>query len=88
MSEILFSKADIERSESSALKRENQSLVESCDSLEKSRQKLAHDLGIKEQQVSSYGVCVIMELKSRIRLKACSCVYSNTIKMPKSVHSN
>lgn len=43
---------DTERSEISALKRENQSLVESCDSLEKARQKAVHDLGVKEQQVS------------------------------------
>lgn len=43
---------DSERSEISSLKRENQSLVESCDSLEKARQKAAHDLGVKEQQVS------------------------------------
>lgn len=50
---FILSQADSERSETSALKRENQSLVESCDSLEKARQKLAHDLGVKEQQVSS-----------------------------------
>lgn len=43
---------DSERTEASALKRENQSLVESCDSLEKARQKIVHDLGVKEQQVS------------------------------------
>uniref|UniRef100_A0A3Q0RL32 Centromere protein F n=1 Tax=Amphilophus citrinellus TaxID=61819 RepID=A0A3Q0RL32_AMPCI len=43
-------KVDSERTETSALKRENQSLVESCDSLEKARQKVAHELGVKEQQ--------------------------------------
>lgn len=52
MRKFLFSQADSERTETSALKRENQSLVESCDSLEKSRQKVTHDLGVKEQQVS------------------------------------
>lgn len=50
---FVFFQADSERSETSALKRENQSLVESCDSLEKARQKVSHDLGVKEQQVSS-----------------------------------
>ncbi|TNN60828.1 Centromere protein F [Liparis tanakae] len=45
-------KADSERTETTALKRENQSLLESCDSLEKARQRVVHDLGIKEQQVS------------------------------------
>lgn len=50
---FVLSQADSERSETSALKRENQSLVESCDSLEKARQKISHDLGVKEQQVSS-----------------------------------
>lgn len=50
---FLFFQADSERTETSALKRENQSLVESCDSLEKARQKACHDLGVKEQQVSS-----------------------------------
>lgn len=54
LSVFLLSQADSERSETSALKRENQSLVESCDSLEKARQKLGHDLGVKEQQVSSF----------------------------------
>ncbi|CAL8403773.1 unnamed protein product [Boreogadus saida] len=45
-------KVDSERSDASHLIRENQTLLESCDSLEKSRQKVVHDLGIKEQQVS------------------------------------
>ncbi|KAG7252351.1 hypothetical protein CRUP_001673, partial [Coryphaenoides rupestris] len=44
-------KVDSERSDASTLKRENQTLVESCDSLEKARQKVVHDLGVKEQQV-------------------------------------
>lgn len=48
----LFLQVDSERTETSALKRENQSLLESCDSLEKARQKAVHDLGVKEQQVS------------------------------------
>lgn len=53
LSLFVLPQADSERSETSALKRENQSLLESCDSLEKARQKLGHDLGVKEQQVSS-----------------------------------
>lgn len=48
----LFLQVDSERTETSALKRENQTLLESCDSLEKARQKVVHDLGVKEQQVS------------------------------------
>lgn len=48
----LFLQVDSERTETSALKRENQTLLESCDSLEKARQKAVHDLGVKEQQVS------------------------------------
>lgn len=43
---------DGEKSEASALKRENQTLVESCEGLEKSRQKLLHDIQTKEQQVN------------------------------------
>lgn len=49
---FLFPQADSDRTETAALKRESQSLVESCDSLEKARQKAVHDLGVKEQQVS------------------------------------
>uniref|UniRef100_A0A8C2DDT8 Centromere protein F n=1 Tax=Cyprinus carpio TaxID=7962 RepID=A0A8C2DDT8_CYPCA len=45
-------KMDGEKSEASALKRENQTLVESCEGLEKSRQKLLHDIQTKEQQVN------------------------------------
>ena len=48
---LLSHQVDSERTETSALKRENQGLVESCDSLEKARQKVVHDLGVKEQQV-------------------------------------
>lgn len=43
---------DSEKSEASALKRENQSLVESCENLEKTKQKLTHDIQTKEQQVN------------------------------------
>lgn len=43
---------DSEKSEAASLKRENQALVESCESLDKTRQKLAHDLQVKEQQVN------------------------------------
>lgn len=52
-------KVDSERNEISALKRENQSLVESCDSLEKARQRVSHDLGVKEQQVRE--MCPVLE---------------------------
>ncbi|KAK6307580.1 hypothetical protein J4Q44_G00227280 [Coregonus suidteri] len=41
-----------QKSEASAVKRENQSLVESCDALEKACQKATHDQGEREQQVS------------------------------------
>lgn len=51
---FVFLQADSDRSETSALKRENQSLVESCDALEKTRQRVSHDLGVKEQQVSCF----------------------------------
>lgn len=43
---------DSEKSEASAIKRENQCLVESCESLEKTKQKLTHDIQTKEQQVN------------------------------------
>ena len=49
---ILSGQMDSEKSEASAMKRENQSLLESCDSLEKARQKASHDLTVKEQQVN------------------------------------
>lgn len=55
MINVSLSQCDSERTEASALKREQQSLVESCDSLEKARQKAVHDLGVKEQQVC--GIC-------------------------------
>ncbi|XP_076155777.1 uncharacterized protein cenpf isoform X1 [Alosa pseudoharengus] len=45
-------KFDSEKSEAAAIKRENQSLVESCDNLEKARLKLSHDFQVKEQQVN------------------------------------
>ncbi|XP_031436037.1 centromere protein F isoform X2 [Clupea harengus] len=45
-------KFDSEKSEVAAIKRENQSLLESCDNLDKTRLKLTHDLQVKEQQVN------------------------------------
>lgn len=41
-----------EKNESTILKRENQSLMELCDNLEKTKQKISHDLQVKESQVS------------------------------------
>lgn len=40
------------KNEGATLKREKQSLMELCDSLEKTRQKLSHDLQVKESQVN------------------------------------
>nr|XP_008124053.1 PREDICTED: centromere protein F isoform X1 [Anolis carolinensis] len=45
-------KVDQEKNEGSTLKRENQNLMELCDNLENTRQKLAHDLQVKELQVN------------------------------------
>nr|XP_060610262.1 centromere protein F [Anolis sagrei ordinatus] len=45
-------KVDQEKNEGSTLKRENQNLMELCDNLENTRQKLAHDLQVKESQVN------------------------------------
>ncbi|XP_028825308.1 centromere protein F-like [Denticeps clupeoides] len=45
-------KMDSEKNESAVLKRENQSLVESCENLEKARVKVTHDFQVKEQQVN------------------------------------
>ncbi|KAK1170664.1 centromere protein F [Acipenser oxyrinchus oxyrinchus] len=46
-------KVENEKNEVTAIKRENQCLVESCNNLEKSRQKITHDLQVKEQQVNN-----------------------------------
>ncbi|XP_053165309.1 centromere protein F isoform X2 [Hemicordylus capensis] len=45
-------KVENEKTEQATLKRENQSLMEQCDHLEKTRQKLSHDLQVKESQVN------------------------------------
>ncbi|KPP71133.1 centromere protein F-like, partial [Scleropages formosus] len=45
-------KFDMEKNEAAVLKRENQSLVESCESLEKTRQKISHELQVKDQQLN------------------------------------
>ncbi|XP_058691619.1 centromere protein F [Poecile atricapillus] len=45
-------KVENEKNESAILKRENQSLMELCDNLEKAKQKISHDLQIKESQVN------------------------------------
>ncbi|XP_054254975.1 centromere protein F [Indicator indicator] len=45
-------KVENEKNEAATLKRENQSLMELCDSLEKAKQKVSHDLHVKESQVS------------------------------------
>ncbi|XP_066467809.1 centromere protein F [Tiliqua scincoides] len=45
-------KVDDEKNEGATLKREKQSLMELCDNLEKTRQKLSHDLQVKESQVN------------------------------------
>ncbi|XP_063247107.1 centromere protein F [Prinia subflava] len=45
-------KVENEKNESAILKRENQSLMELCDNLEKAKQKIAHDLQVKESQVN------------------------------------
>lgn len=52
-SKLCVLQVDSEKSEASAIKRENQALVESCDAVEKARQKATHDLGVKVQQVSN-----------------------------------
>ncbi|XP_066451164.1 centromere protein F isoform X2 [Eleutherodactylus coqui] len=45
-------KAESEKSEVTALKRENQSLIELCDNQEKMRQKLSHEQQVKDTQIS------------------------------------
>ncbi|KFO91498.1 Centromere protein F [Buceros rhinoceros silvestris] len=45
-------KVENEKKEATTLKRENQSLMELCDSLEKAKQKISHDLQAKESQVN------------------------------------
>ncbi|XP_053239160.1 centromere protein F [Podarcis raffonei] len=45
-------KVENEKNEGATLKRENQNLMELCDSLEKTRQKLSHELQVKETQIS------------------------------------
>ena len=45
-------KVEEEKSAQSSLKRENQSLIESCDELERKRQKIEHDLQTKEAHIA------------------------------------
>ncbi|XP_069464666.1 centromere protein F isoform X2 [Ambystoma mexicanum] len=45
-------KAEKEKNEATAIKRENQSLIESCANLEKAKEKIAHDHQLKETQVN------------------------------------
>ncbi|XP_059841831.1 centromere protein F [Hypanus sabinus] len=45
-------KVENEKTESSALKREHQTLIDSCENLEKTKQKISHDLQVKESQVN------------------------------------
>ncbi|KAM6279693.1 centromere protein F [Porphyrio hochstetteri] len=45
-------KVENEKNEAATLKRETQSLMELCDNLEKSKQKISHDLQVKESQIN------------------------------------
>ncbi|XP_068922156.1 centromere protein F isoform X2 [Petaurus breviceps papuanus] len=45
-------KVDDQKNEVATLKRENQGLMETCDNLEKMRQKISHDLQVKESQMN------------------------------------
>ncbi|XP_071996233.1 centromere protein F [Engystomops pustulosus] len=45
-------KVESEKSEVTALKRENQSLIELCDNQEKTRQKLSHEQQVKDTQIN------------------------------------
>ncbi|XP_050807057.1 centromere protein F-like [Gopherus flavomarginatus] len=45
-------KVENEKNDGATLKRDNQSLMELCDNLEKMKQKILHDLQVKESQVN------------------------------------
>ncbi|XP_018118078.1 centromere protein F isoform X2 [Xenopus laevis] len=45
-------KAESEKNEVAAIKRENQSLIETCDNQEKAKQKITHEFQVKESQVN------------------------------------
>nr|DBA27257.1 TPA: hypothetical protein GDO54_011421 [Pyxicephalus adspersus] len=45
-------KVESEKNEVTAMKRENQSLLEICDNQEKTRQKMAHDQQVKDTQIN------------------------------------
>ncbi|XP_012369180.1 centromere protein F [Octodon degus] len=45
-------KVETEKTEGANLKRENQRLMEICENLEKSKQRISHDLQVKESQVN------------------------------------
>lgn len=49
---LCSNQVESEKNESAILKRENQSLMELCDNLEKAKQKISHDLQVKESQVN------------------------------------
>ncbi|XP_044867545.1 centromere protein F [Mauremys mutica] len=58
-------KVENEKNEGATLKRENQSLMELCDNLEKTKQKISHDLQVKESQVN-YQVGQLTSSKKQI----------------------
>ncbi|KAL8185395.1 UNVERIFIED_CONTAM: hypothetical protein K2H54_049109 [Gekko kuhli] len=62
-------KVESEKTEGATLKRENQSLTELCDNLEKTRQKLSHELQVKESQVSFQEGQLILSKKQVERLE-------------------
>lgn len=45
-------KVENEKNEAATQKRENQSLMELCESLDKAKQKISHDLKVKESQIN------------------------------------
>ncbi|KAF6074166.1 hypothetical protein HJG60_002621 [Phyllostomus discolor] len=45
-------KVENEKTEATTLKKENRSLMEICENLEKAKQKISHDLQVKESQVT------------------------------------
>uniref|UniRef100_A0A8C3TJC0 Centromere protein F n=1 Tax=Catharus ustulatus TaxID=91951 RepID=A0A8C3TJC0_CATUS len=70
-------KVENEKNESAILKRENQSLMELCDNLEKAKQKISHDLQVKESQVNiqsgQLNSCKKDIEKLEQELKRCKC---------------
>ena len=74
-------KVEEEKSAQASLKRENQSLIESCDELERKRQKIEHDLQTKEAHIS----CLEGQLSSAKNSadaesnKVCPCVLNTYV---------